>query len=86
MQHQYFWLAGIALVNAGIAAFYYLNVARAMFFSTSEGRPVARLAVPVSMQLVVLICVGATIWLGLYPPNIIEMANNASRQLLAAMF
>lgn len=86
VQHQYFWLAGIALVNAGIAAFYYLNVARAMFFSTSEGRPVARLAVPVSMQLVVLICVGATIWLGLYPPNIIEMANNASRQLLAAMF
>jgi hypothetical protein len=44
-----------------------------------------RFSIPIGVQLVVIICVGATIWLGLYPPSIIDMANNASRQLLALM-
>lgn len=86
VQHQYFWLAGIGLVNAGIAAFYYLNVVRHMFFAP-EGAYIgpARVAVPVSVQVILLLCVGATIWIGLYPPNVIEWANDASRQLLAMM-
>ena len=32
VQHQYFWLVVVALINVGISAFYYLNVVRAMFF------------------------------------------------------
>jgi len=85
VQHEYWWLVGIALVNTGIAAFYYLNVVRTMFFSGVEELVPVRLYVPIGVQLVVIICVGATIWLGLYPPSIIDMANNASRQLLALM-
>jgi len=85
VQHEYWWLVGIALVNTGIAAFYYLNVVRTMFFSGVEELVPVRLYVPIGVQLVVVICVGATIWLGLYPPSIIDMANNASRQLLALM-
>ncbi len=84
IQHQYFWLVGAALINVGIAAFYYLNVARAMFFSGDAPTPV-RLMVPVSVQLVVLVCVGATIWLGLYPASVLQWANDASQQLLAMM-
>ncbi|HXF60749.1 MAG TPA: NADH-quinone oxidoreductase subunit N [Caldilineaceae bacterium] len=87
VQHQYFWLVGIGVINAGIAAFYYLNIVRYMFFAPSEEHVIgpARLAVPVSIQVIVLLCVFATIWIGLYPPNIIEWANDASRQLLALM-
>ena len=85
IQHQYFWLVGVALVNTGIAAFYYLNVVRTMFFSGTDDAAPIRFTVPISMQFVVIICVVATIWLGLYPPNIIEWANDASRQLLALM-
>jgi proton-translocating NADH-quinone oxidoreductase chain N len=87
IQHQYFWLAAIGLLNAGIAAFYYLNIVRHMFFAPTEEREIgpARLAVPISIQVIVLICVGATLWIGLYPPNVIEWANDASRQLLALM-
>ncbi len=33
VQHQYFWLVVVALINVGISAFYYLNVVRAMFFT-----------------------------------------------------
>lgn len=86
VQHQYFWLVGAGLINAGIAAFYYLNVVRSMFFAdTSEEPKPVRMAVPIPVQLTVLICVGATVWLGLYPPNIINWANDASRQLLGLM-
>ena len=85
VQHQYFWLVGIALINTGIAAFYYLNIVRMMFFSGTEDTVPVRLSIPISVQFVVIICVAATIWLGLYPPNIIEWANDASRQLLAMM-
>src|SRR5690606_31878428 len=76
IQHQYFWLAGIGLINAGIAAFYYLNVVRHMFFAP-DGAYIgpAQVAVPVSVQVILLLCVGATIWIGLYPPNVIEWAN-----------
>ena len=48
--------------------------------TSSESR---RLTVPVSVQFIVVICVAATIWLGLYPPNILQWANDASQQLLA---
>jgi NADH-quinone oxidoreductase subunit N len=85
IQHQYFWLVGVALLNVGVAAFYYLTIVRTMFFSGVEDAVPVRLAVPISVQFIVIICVVATIWIGLYPPNIIEWANDASRQLLALM-
>lgn len=85
VQHQYFWLVGFALLNTGIAAFYYLNIVRMMFFSGTEDVVPVKLSVPIGVQFVVIICVVATIWIGLYPPNILEWANDASRQLLAMM-
>lgn len=87
VQHQYFWLAGIALVNVGIGAYYYLRVVRQMFFAADEeveAEP-SPLPVPVLLQVVVLLCVVATFWIGIYPPNLIEWANNASQQLIAMM-
>jgi NADH-quinone oxidoreductase subunit N len=97
IQHQYFWLVGIAVINAGIAAFYYLNIVRMMFFAPDgdervevhgEGSGAAALpalAVAPSVQVIVFVCVAATIWLGLYPSNIIDWVNRASRDLLALM-
>ncbi len=95
IQHQYYWLAAIGLLNAGIAAFYYLNVVRAMFFATSgtasyggvsadgEATAVASpMSISIPIQLGLVICVIATLWIGLYPPNVIEWANHASRTLL----
>lgn len=85
VQHQYFWLAAIATINAAIAAYYYLNIARAMFFSTpAEGQKPLSISIPV--QLTLIVCVLATFWIGVYPPSVIEWADNASRQLLALVF
>jgi proton-translocating NADH-quinone oxidoreductase chain N len=85
MQHQYYWLAGIGLVNVGIAAYYYLNVVRAMFFPPDGEAVAGRIAVPMGMQVILLVCVGMTIWLGFYPPNVLEWANKASQELLLLM-
>lgn len=89
VQHRYFLLVLIAGINAAIAAFYYLGVVRAMFFPPGEQaadyKP-SPMRSPVTIQLVVLICVVATIWLGVYPPNVISWANTASQQLLTLVF
>ncbi len=89
VQHQYYFLAVMGVLNAGIAAFYYLNVVRAMFFAEPDPalEPVVhegRLSVGAGVQVVVFACVLATIYIGLYPPDVIEWVNAASRQLLAA--
>lgn len=82
VQHQYFWLAAIAMINAAIAAYYYLNIARAMFFAApAEGKKPFLISIPV--QLALLICVVATFWIGVYPPSVIEWVDRASRQLLS---
>ncbi len=103
VQHRYFLLVAVAAINAGIGAFYYLNVVRAMFFpaaseaadatvegvmevATAEQMRVPQMGVSLSVQLVVLICLVVTVWLGVYPPNLIGWANSASQQLLALGF
>jgi len=96
VQHRYFWLAAIAMINAGIAGYYYLNVVRVMFFGTDESDEAEAeteeesvsnaMPVGIAVQIAVFLCVIGTFWLGLYPPSIIDWANDASRQLLALNF
>lgn len=87
VQHQYFWLAAVAMVNAAIAAYYYLNVARAMFFGSPDNA-IAKIpmTIPIPIQISLIVCVVVTFWIGIYPPNVIEWADNASRQLLTMVF
>ncbi|MCY4092252.1 MAG: NADH-quinone oxidoreductase subunit N [Caldilineaceae bacterium] len=84
IQRQYFWLAAIGMINAGIAAFYYLRVIRAMFFTEEEeeDRP---LDVPIALQTSLLVCAVATIWIGVYPSPVIDWVSNASVQLLSVV-
>ena len=87
VQHQYYWLAAIGVLNAAVAAFYYLNVVRAMFFATTDSE-VGSKPVPISIpiQISLFVCVVATLWIGLYPPTLLDWANDASRTLLALVF
>jgi proton-translocating NADH-quinone oxidoreductase chain N len=86
IQRQYFWLAGVALINAGVAAWYYVNIIRVMFFASEEETTGAPLTVPIAMSSVLVICTIFTLWIGLYPPNFIDWANTAAQQLLAIGF
>ncbi len=84
VQHQYYWLVAIALVNAGIAAFYYLRVIRTMYFGSEEDAA-SSLELPLGMQATLLICTIATLWIGLYPPQVLDWVNTASQQILTAV-
>jgi proton-translocating NADH-quinone oxidoreductase chain N len=91
IQHQYFWLAAVGMINAGIAAFYYLNIVRAMFFGEEESVEgisggAAVLDVPMATQVSLLICTIATLWIGIYPITVINWVNDASIQLLTLPF
>ncbi|MCB0046746.1 MAG: NADH-quinone oxidoreductase subunit N [Caldilineaceae bacterium] len=92
VQHQYYTLAVIAAINAGIAAFYYLNVVRAMFFTEAEqdedgkALPLSGQGFAPATQLIVLVCVAVTLWLGVYPMSLINWASDASQNLLTIVF
>lgn len=85
VQRQYFWLAGAGVINAGIAAYYYINLIRAMYFGE---RPADKSAItmPVGMGAVLVLCTLIVFWIGLYPTALIEWATTASEQLLAYGF
>lgn len=85
VQHRYIWLALFGFINAGIAAGYYLKVVGAMFFQGEDEQP-GSFSISIPVQVSLIICVLMTIWIGIYPPNFLDWANQASRQLLASMF
>ncbi len=85
VQRQYFWLAGAGVVNAGIAAFYYINVIRVMYFGRrpADASPVL---IPVGMGSVLVLCTLIVFWIGLFPAPLLEWATTASEQLLGFGF
>jgi NADH-quinone oxidoreductase subunit N len=69
------WLTVIGLINSGIAAFYYLRVATAIYSKAPETSPAASVPRPaVSLLFALLITVVATLILGIVPGRILDMA------------
>jgi NADH:ubiquinone oxidoreductase subunit 2 (subunit N) len=73
-------------------AYYYLNVVRIMFFPTTgesaeavEYKPLP-MRTPMAVQIVLVVCLLGTVWLGLYPTHVIDWANSASQQLLTFIY
>ncbi|MGQ9626662.1 MAG: NADH-quinone oxidoreductase subunit N, partial [Anaerolineae bacterium] len=83
IQVQFYVLAVVGIINSVIAAFYYLNVVKAMFFEPkAEGAN--RIPVPPTMGLVLVVALIMTLLLGLYPQPFINLASQ-SMQILAAL-
>lgn len=69
------WLAVIGLINSGIAAFYYLRVATAIYSKAPETSLVASVPRPaMSLLFALLLTVAATLILGIAPGRILDMA------------
>ncbi len=69
------WLTVIGLINSGIAAFYYLRVATAIYTKAPETSPVSSVPRPaMSLLFALLITVAATLILGIVPGRILDMA------------
>ena len=61
------WLAIVGIINAAISVYYYMNVAREMFFGRGPAR--ALTVRPGPVVLVIALLAGAVVVLGLFPPS-----------------
>jgi NADH-quinone oxidoreductase subunit N len=69
------WLTVIGLINSGIAAFYYLRLATAIYSKAPETSPITSIPRPaMSLLLALLLTVAATLILGIAPGKILDMA------------
>jgi len=73
------WLAIIGLVNSGIASFYYLRVATAVFSRPSESSPVHAVPRPsFALLFALFLTVAATLVMGIAPTGILSGAQAAA--------
>lgn len=73
------WLAVLGIINSAISVYYYMNVARVMYFADLEEPRCAR--APRAVGLAVLVAAVATLVIGLGPEWLLAMAGNSSRVL-----
>ena len=83
IQVQQYLLALVALINAVIAAFYYLNVVRYMFFEPAGDLPAFK--VDRAVRVVLVVAVVMTLLIGLVPGPIIQWATDAAAPMLALL-
>jgi NADH-quinone oxidoreductase subunit N len=71
-------LVVIGLICSAIAAFFYLRIIVLMFFAEPpENGPTIAIAGP-AIGIALTVCVTVTLWLGIYPQPLLNLANHAS--------
>lgn len=79
---QTFALAIVGIVTSVIAAFYYLNVVRYMFFEPAD-EGAAPVAVPAGLRAGLLLTAVGILVVGLYPDPFIRLATDSIQMLIA---
>jgi NADH-quinone oxidoreductase subunit N len=73
----------IGVINSAVAAYYYLRIIVVMYMR--EGREdVPVLDLPVGLETALVICLAATIYLGVLPGRVLEYAQHSASQLVQA--
>jgi len=80
IQVQFYALAIVGIINSVIAAFYYLNVVRYMFFETGPGEAPALNPSP-ALKVTLAVTTVMTLVVGLYVQPFIELVQGAARLL-----
>jgi NADH-quinone oxidoreductase subunit N len=75
----YFWLAMLGLVMSMISVYYYILVVRTMY--SKEAKNQQEFTASASLRIVALISLIATLFIGIYPGPLAELANAAARSL-----
>lgn len=73
---QWAWLAVVGIVNSVISLYYYMNIARLMYFDKREGPAVQ--GAPAAVRLTLLITGVGTVVVFIFPNWLVEMAQMAS--------
>jgi NADH-quinone oxidoreductase subunit N len=78
------WLTIIAVINSGIASYYYLRLIVVMYMHDPQEEGRLALPVPTPLAIALVISVAATIYLGLQPGPVLNYATHGAQQLLPA--
>ena len=70
------WLAVVAVIFAVIAAFYYLYVAKVMYFDHAEGEASQGLEGPADMKLLLSVNGLAVLGLGIFPGGLLALCKS----------
>ena len=72
------WLAVVGIINSAISLYYYMNIARLMYFGADTAELPRR---PLGLSLVVWVCLIGTLALGLMPEPLLMVARTAGTLL-----
>ncbi len=73
---QYYWLAVIGMLNSAVAAFYYLRILMYMYFKEPV-KEIGKIDMSAGYAVVMLISVAALIYMGIFPRDVLLMAQKA---------
>ncbi|HSR68067.1 MAG TPA: NADH-quinone oxidoreductase subunit N [Acidobacteriota bacterium] len=76
IQQQLYWLVVIAVITSAIGLYYYLRVIVVMFMQEGSSQPLS-VELTTSLRAIILLLVLGTLFLGLYPAPLLELANGA---------
>jgi len=79
--HWVWWLAFLMVINSAISVFYYLRVAVVMFFEGPEEGREGPLPSGWQVRTSILICVLATVLIGIFGDSLLEMCRTAAESL-----
>jgi NADH-quinone oxidoreductase subunit N len=75
------WLTMIGVVNGGVGSYYYLRIIVMMYMRESR-KEVPVTPVPLPLRLALVVCVAATIYLGMFPGRVLQYAQDSAQQLV----
>jgi len=75
------WLTLIGVVNSAIGAYYYLRIIVVMYMRESR-KPVPVTPIPVGLGAALALCVLATLYLGLLPDRVLQVAQHSAQDLV----
>ena len=81
IESQQYTLAVIGMLNAAIAAYYYLKVVMTMYMREPEGGE-QPLPVPLAVGAVVIVAAVGVIWLGIAPGQVLDMIRGLANTLI----
>lgn len=78
IQAGYLWLALVGLIMSMVSVYYYLNVSKVMYIGESSDQS---LPAPAMARLAILLCLVGTLFIGIYPQPLSQLAEIAVQVL-----
>jgi NADH-quinone oxidoreductase subunit N len=81
MRSHLIWLTIIGVLNSGVGAYYYLRVIVRMYMS-EERRKVPVTPLSFAPRIAIVVCLAATLYLGLFPNTLLQFTLGSAQQLV----